>query len=45
MHQFEIEVVGIEEQAEPGDYPRVVDSQGEAPDQYDPPDDGDGWGE
>jgi len=33
-HQFEVEVVGIRPQAEPGKYPRVVDSQGEAPPQY-----------
>jgi hypothetical protein len=34
MHEFEIDVVGIEEQAEPGDYPRVVDSKGKVPSQY-----------
>ncbi len=34
MHEFEIDVVGIEETAEPGDYPRVVTSQGKAPAQY-----------
>jgi hypothetical protein len=33
-HQFEVEVVGIRPQTEPGNYPRVVDSQGEAPAQY-----------
>jgi hypothetical protein len=34
MNEFEIDVIGIEEQAEPGDYPRVVDSQGKVPAQY-----------
>jgi hypothetical protein len=34
MHEFEIDVVGIEEQADPGDYPRIVASRGEAPEQY-----------
>jgi hypothetical protein len=33
-HEFEVEVVGIYPQAEPGEYPRVVDSRGEAPSQY-----------
>ena len=33
-HQFEIEVVGIEPQAAPGDYPRVIESHGAAPQQY-----------
>jgi len=33
-HQFEVEVVGIEAQAGRGKYPRVVESQGEAPAQY-----------
>ena len=33
-HLFEVEVVGIRPQAEPGKYPRVVDSRGEAPRQY-----------
>ena len=35
-HWFEIEVVGIHAHAEPvrGDYPRVIDSQGDAPEQY-----------
>jgi hypothetical protein len=33
-HGFEVEVVDIRPQAEPGEYPRVVDSRGEAPAQY-----------
>jgi Plasmid pRiA4b ORF-3-like protein len=33
-HEFEVEVVGIEPQAVPGDYPRVIESQGAAPRQY-----------
>ncbi|MBL7063123.1 MAG: plasmid pRiA4b ORF-3 family protein [Anaerolineae bacterium] len=33
-HEFEVEVVDIRPQAEPGEYPRVVDSRGEAPPQY-----------
>jgi hypothetical protein len=33
-HEFEIEAVDIRGQAEPGKYPRVVDGQGEAPEQY-----------
>jgi Plasmid pRiA4b ORF-3-like protein len=33
-HEFEIEVVGIREKAEPGTYPRVIDSNGKAPRQY-----------
>lgn len=33
-HEFEVQVVGISPQAEPGEYPRVVDSRGEAPSQY-----------
>jgi hypothetical protein len=33
-HEFEIEVVGIREKAEPGKYPRVIDSNGKAPRQY-----------
>jgi hypothetical protein len=34
QHEFEIEVVGIREKAEPGTYPRVIDSNGKAPRQY-----------
>ena len=34
-HEFEVEVVGIEPQAALGDYPRVIESQGAAPQQYD----------
>jgi hypothetical protein len=34
QHEFEIEVVGIRAQAEKGEYPRVVDSKGDAPAQY-----------
>jgi hypothetical protein len=34
-HEFEVEVIGIRPRAEPGDYPMLVDSQGEAPPQYD----------
>jgi hypothetical protein len=33
-NQFEVEVVGIRPEAERGKYPRVVESQGEAPEQY-----------
>lgn len=33
-HEFEIEVVTIHPQAEPGNYPRVVDQKGKAPAQY-----------
>jgi len=33
-HEFEVEVVGIGAQAAPGSYPRVVESQGKAPAQY-----------
>lgn len=34
QHEFEIEVVGIRQKAEPGKYPRVIDSQGKIPRQY-----------
>ena len=37
-NEFEVEVIDIRPQAEPGQYPRVVDSKGEAPAQYDWPD-------
>lgn len=43
-HEFEVEVVDIHPQAEPGAYPRLVDSKGEAPPQYDLIDD-DEWAE
>jgi hypothetical protein len=33
-HQFEIQIVGIHPQASARQYPRVVDSQGKAPEQY-----------
>lgn len=33
-HEFEVKAVAIRPQAEPGNYPRVVDSQGKAPGQY-----------
>jgi len=33
-HEFEVEVVGIEPQAAPGDYPCVIESHGAAPPQY-----------
>ena len=33
-HEFEVEVAGIRPQAEPGEYPRVMNSRGEAPPQY-----------
>jgi hypothetical protein len=33
-HQFDVEVVEIRPMAEPGEYPRVVGSRGEAPSQY-----------
>jgi hypothetical protein len=33
-HEFEVEVVDIRPQAEPGEYPRVVDAKGDAPPQY-----------
>ncbi len=32
--EFEIQVVGIRPNADSGDYPRVVDSQGKSPEQY-----------
>jgi hypothetical protein len=34
-HEFEIEVTDILPEAEQGEYPRVVESQGAAPEQYD----------
>jgi hypothetical protein len=34
-HEFEIEVTDIRPEAEQGEYPRVVESQGAAPEQYD----------
>lgn len=33
-HEFEVEVVNVRHQAEPGKYPRVVDAKGDAPSQY-----------
>jgi len=33
-HEFEVEVVDIRPNAEPGVYPRVVDKKGSAPSQY-----------
>lgn len=33
-HQFEVQVVGIKPEAEPVEYPRVVESKGQAPRQY-----------
>jgi hypothetical protein len=33
-HEFEVQVVGIQPQAEPGEYPRVIASMGESPRQY-----------
>lgn len=33
-HEFDVTVVAIQDQAEPGDYPRLVESIGEAPAQY-----------
>jgi hypothetical protein len=33
-HEFEVQVVGITAQAEPGEYPRVIASMGESPRQY-----------
>lgn len=41
-HEFEIQVLAIEPQATPGDYPRVVESHGAAPRQY-PYSDEDEW--
>ena len=38
-HEFEVEVVGTKLKAEPGRYPRVVESQGDAPPQYETWDD------
>jgi hypothetical protein len=34
QHEFELEVVSMCEQSEPGAYPRVVRQQGESPRQY-----------
>jgi hypothetical protein len=34
-NEFEVDVVGIRREAEPGEYPRVVDEAGSAPAQYD----------
>ncbi len=33
-NEFEVEVLDIRPRAEPGTYPRVVDSKGDAPAQY-----------
>ena len=33
-HEFEVELVDVRPQAEPGEYPRVVDTKGDAPVQY-----------
>jgi hypothetical protein len=33
-HEFEVEVVDVRPQAEPGEYPRVADAKGDAPSQY-----------
>lgn len=33
-HEFDVEVVGIAPQAEPGDYPRVIERKGPNPQQY-----------
>ena len=33
-HKFEVEVADVRSTAEPGEYPRVVESRGEAPPQY-----------
>jgi hypothetical protein len=33
-HEFEVQVVGITAQAEPGEYPRVIASMGKSPRQY-----------
>jgi hypothetical protein len=33
-HEFEVEVVDVQPQGGPGEYPRVVDSKGDAPPQY-----------
>ncbi len=43
-HQFEVQVVGIEPQAAPGDYPHVIESHGAAPQQYEYADE-DEWDE
>ena len=37
-NEFEVETIDIRSQAEPGAYPRVVERKGEAPPQYDWPD-------
>jgi hypothetical protein len=33
-HQFEVEVVEVRPNAQPGRYPKLIDSRGEAPEQY-----------
>lgn len=42
-NQFEVETIDIRPQAEPGAYPRVVASKGEAPSQYGADIEGEGW--
>jgi hypothetical protein len=47
-HKFDVTLVTIQPQAEPGDYPRLVESTGEAPPQYygdEDAEDDDGWEE
>ncbi len=40
-HMFDVALVAIQPQAEPGDYPRLVESEGKTPPQYDGDDDDD----
>ncbi len=45
-HKFDVTLVAIQPLAEPGDYPRLVESQGEAPPQYygdEDEEDDEGW--
>lgn len=42
-HEFEVEVVAVEPQTAPGEYPRVVESHGAAPRQYHYADDDEEW--
>ncbi|MBX0327966.1 plasmid pRiA4b ORF-3 family protein [Oscillochloris sp. ZM17-4] len=42
-HLFDVTLVAIQPQAEPGDYPRLVESEGKAPPQYDGDADDEVW--
>ncbi len=44
-HEFEITVEAIEPRADAGEYPRLLESVGESPPQYDSPDFDDDWDE